>query len=117
MTNPIYRPKGKAREYSEDFALNIYTGCPHMCSYCYSPSVLRRNREEFHSIIKPREGIVEATEKQLEHWVKSGIAGKTVHLCFTCDPFPFGYDHAPTFEIIRLIKDRGNNVQIGRAHV
>lgn len=25
---PIYEPKGKAKEYG-DYALNIYTGCPH----------------------------------------------------------------------------------------
>lgn len=27
---PIYNPKGKAKEYG-DYALNIYTGCPHRC--------------------------------------------------------------------------------------
>lgn len=25
---PIYVPKGKAKEYG-DYAINIYTGCPH----------------------------------------------------------------------------------------
>lgn len=29
---PIYEPKGKAKEYG-DYALNIYTGCPHRCYY------------------------------------------------------------------------------------
>ena len=29
---PIYEPKGKAKEYG-DYALNIYTGCPHSCYY------------------------------------------------------------------------------------
>ena len=45
---PIYEPKGKAKEYG-DYALNIYTGCPHRCYYCFAPSVLRRDREKFHS--------------------------------------------------------------------
>lgn len=36
---PIYEPKGKAKEYG-DYALNIYTGCPHRCYYCFAPSVL-----------------------------------------------------------------------------
>lgn len=34
--NTIYVPKGKAREYG-DYALNIYTGCPHRCYYCFAP--------------------------------------------------------------------------------
>lgn len=25
---PIYEPRGKAKEYG-DYAINIYTGCPH----------------------------------------------------------------------------------------
>lgn len=105
---PIYEPKGAAREYGE-LALNIYTGCPHRCFYCFAPSVLRRDREAFHSIVEPRENIVEETQKQLK---REHITGKTIHLCFTCDPYPTGYDSTPTREIIKLIKDSGNNVQI-----
>ena len=112
VNNPIYRPKGKAKEYAEDFALNIYTGCPHGCSYCFAPSVLRKNREIFHEEVKPRDGIVEATKRQLDHWQKSGITGKLIHLCFTCDPFPYGYDHSPTLEIVKAIKKSGNHVQL-----
>lgn len=29
---PIYKPKGAAAEYG-DYAVNIYTGCPHRCYY------------------------------------------------------------------------------------
>ena len=35
-----------------------------------------------------------------------------MHLCFTCDPYPTGYDDTATREIIRLLKDAGNHVQI-----
>lgn len=105
---PIYEPKGKAKEYG-DYALNIYTGCPHRCFYCFAPNVLHKDREEFHTNVQPREGIVEATKQQLE---KEKIAGKLIHLCFTCDPYPTGYDTAPTREIIKAIKESGNNVQI-----
>lgn len=56
---PIYKPKGAAAEYGE-LALNIYTGCPHRCFYCYAPRVLHKDREAFHSIVEPRENIVEA---------------------------------------------------------
>lgn len=108
MVNPIYKPKGKAAEYG-DYAVNIYTGCPHRCYYCYAPSVLRKDRETFHSCVEPRKGIVEAVGNQL---AKGKIKGKTIHLCFTCDPYPTGFDTTPTREIIKLIKESGNNVQI-----
>ena len=105
---PIYEPKGAAKEYG-DLALNIYTGCPHRCFYCFAPSVLRRDREKFHSDVRPRENIVEETRKQLE---REGITGKLIHLCFTCDPYPTGYDTWTTREIIKLLKTYGNHLQI-----
>ena len=76
---PIYIPKGKAKEYG-DYAINIYTGCPHRCYYCFAPNVLHRDRELFHSNITPRENIVEETEKQI---ARENITGKLIHLCFT----------------------------------
>ncbi|MBR2890355.1 MAG: hypothetical protein IKC09_08790 [Oscillospiraceae bacterium] len=105
---PIYVPKGKAKEYG-DYAVNIYTGCPHRCFYCFAPSVLHRDREQFHSCVAPREGIVEALKAQIK---REEIAGKTIHLCFTCDPYPAGHDSSVTREVIKAIKDSGNNVQI-----
>ena len=108
MKPPIYEPKGKAKEYG-DMALNIYTGCPHRCYYCFAPGVLHKNREAFHSHVEPRHGIVEAVKAQLE---KEKITGKLIHLCFTCDPYPTGYDSSTTREIIKLLKEHGNHVQI-----
>lgn len=105
---PIYEPKGAAKEYG-DLAINIYTGCPHRCFYCFAPGVLRRDKEIFHSVVEPREGIVEETAKQIE---REKITGKTIHLCFTCDPYPTGYNTSPTRQIIQAIKESGNNVQI-----
>lgn len=105
---PIYEPKGKAKEYG-DMAINIYIGCPHRCYYCFAPQVMRRDRERFHSVVEPRPGIVEATKEQLE---REKIIGKTIHLCFTCDPYPTGYDTTVTREIIKAIKETGNHVQI-----
>lgn len=105
---PIYVPKGAAKEYG-DYALNIYTGCPHRCYYCFAPNVLHRDKEKFHSCVAPRDGIVEETKKQIE---REHITGKTIHLCFTCDPYPTGYDTTPTREIIKLLKESGNHVQI-----
>lgn len=108
IMKPIYEPKGKAKEYG-DYAVNIYTGCPHRCYYCFAPSVLHRNIEVFHSHVEPRTGIIDAVRKQIE---REGITDKLIHLCFTCDPYPTGYDTTPTREIIKLLKDSGNHVQI-----
>lgn len=105
---PIYVPKGAAKEYG-DYAINIYTGCPHRCFYCFAPSVLRRDREQFHNTVEPRSGIVDATERQIE---REGITDKLVHLCFTCDPYPNGYDTTATRDIIQALKNSGNHVQI-----
>lgn len=106
--NTIYVPKGKAREYG-DYALNIYKGCPHRCYYCFAPNVLHRDRETFHSCVEPRANIVKETEKYIK---AHNIKGKLIHLCFTCDPYPTGCDSSVTREIIKVIKDSGNNVQI-----
>lgn len=105
---PIYIPSGKAKEYG-DYALNIYTGCPHRCFYCFAPNVLHRDRQQFHEVVEPRKNIVEETRRQIE---REGITGKLIHLCFTCDPYPHGYDTTVTREIISLLKSAGNNVQI-----
>ena len=105
---PIYEPKGAAKEYG-DYAINIYKGCPHRCYYCFAPGVLHRQREAFHGNCEPRDGIVEAVAKQIK---QEHITGKTIHLCFTCDPYPMGCDSTPTREIIKLLKESGNHVQI-----
>lgn len=104
---PIYEPRGKAREYA-DLALNIFTGCTNGCEYCYAPAVLRKTPEQFEQAII-RHGILEATVRQLG---SGDYAGKTIHLCFTCDPYPSDMPTMITREIIEAIHDAGANVQI-----
>jgi len=104
---PIYEPKGRAKEYGE-LSINIYTGCNHGCTYCYAPLVLKKSREVFENV-KPRGDVVEATKRQLSN---GGYKGKTIHLCFTCDPYPAEIDTTPTREIIKAIKEVGAHVQI-----
>ena len=105
---PIYEPKGKAKEYG-DYAINIYTGCPHRCYYCFAPNVLHKQKEQFHSCVEPRKDIVEEVQKQIE---RESITGKLIHLCFTCDPYPKGCDSSATREIIKILKETGNHIQI-----
>lgn len=105
---PIYEPKGPAKEYG-DLAINIYTGCPHRCSYCYVPNVLKIDRDEFHKNISVRKDVVNAVREQLQ---REKISDKLIHLCFTCDPYPTGHDSQATRDIISLIKATNNHVQI-----
>lgn len=104
---PIYKPKGRAGEYG-DYAINIYTGCNHGCTYCYAAKMAKRFGKDFYHV-EPREGIVRATKKQIE---SEEIRDKLIHLCFTCDPYPADIDTNVTREIIKSIKDSGNHVQI-----
>ena len=105
---PVYKPKGAAAEYG-DYAVNIYTGCPHRCYYCFAPQVLHREREQFHNCVEPRRDIVTELRRQLE---REQITGKLVHLCFTCDPYPDHHDTTATRQVIRALKEYGNRVQI-----
>ena len=88
--------------------LYYHAGCNHGCTYCYAPKVLHMDRAAF-DVVRQREGIVEAVRKQLSTFPEKG---KTIALCFTCDPYPQGIDTTPTREIIRAIKTSGNHVQI-----
>lgn len=107
MNGPIYQPTGRAGEYG-DYAINIYTGCPHGCYYCYAARMSKRFGRDF-TLVEPKKNIVEAVRHQLE---KDKITGKRIHLCFTCDPYPTGYDTSATREVIKLLKAYGNHVQI-----
>jgi len=112
INKPIYEPKGKAREYGE-LALNIYTGCNHGCFYCYARKMAERYTSKdcisgFDNP-SPRTDIVESVKRQL---CSGKIKSRTIHLCFSCDPYPAEIDTTPTREIIKAIKDSGNHVQI-----
>ena len=98
QNNPIYKPTGKAAEYAH-LALNLYTGCDNGCTYCYSPSVLHVSREDF-AKCKPREGILEALEKQLPSFMETK---DRVLLCFACDPYP-EYEFFLTGQVLTFLK-------------
>lgn len=110
MNNPIYTPRGKALEYA-DLALNIYDSCAHGCAYCWAAKMHNRWHpgKPFGAKVIVREGIVEATKKQL---AKGNHKGKTILLCFSCDPYSSNVDTTPTREIIQAIKDAGANFTV-----
>lgn len=100
----IYEPKGKAREYCE-LAINLYRGCGHGCSYCYSPSVLRLTKENFKQA-QPRKDIISQIIKEAPQY-----SGKEIQLCFTCDPYQQIDDELQlTRQTIKILHE--NNISI-----
>ncbi|MBA7477124.1 hypothetical protein ES707_12522 [subsurface metagenome] len=78
----IYKPKGRAREYSP-LALNVYTGCDHGCKYCYVPGLLHKTRESLREDVRPRPDLVQQVGREAGR-----LAGEDqVLLCFTGDPY------------------------------
>jgi DNA repair photolyase len=95
----IYGPKGKAGEYGE-LALNIYKGCSHGCKYCYVSPILYQSPEQFHANPQARTLDYRTLNKELE-----SFRGKSVFLCFTCDPYqPIDSDLEITREIIQRFR-------------
>ena len=109
MFRPIYEPRTRAKEYS-DLAINIYNGCNHSCWYCYARKMHDRWKptEDF-ADVRQREGIIEATKRQLSG---GKYKNKKIMLCFMCDPYPALIDTTPTREVIKAIKEAGAHVQI-----
>jgi DNA repair photolyase len=101
----IYKPKGKALEYS-DLACNLYNGCQHGCLYCYAPLALRVHRDEYHAIANPRVFILEKLKKEAPKH-----KGKEVFLCFSCDPYGIG-DSTTTREAIKILHSCSVGVNI-----
>lgn len=82
MSNVIYEPRGKAREYSP-LALNVYLKCTHGCEYCYAPKCMQKSAETYFAKPEPRKDVVINLEKQL----KKEVPKKQVLLSFIGDPY------------------------------
>lgn len=108
MSGPIYKPSGRAGEYAK-YALNIYNGCSHGCTYCFAPSICRKDKVSF-TEIKPTKNVLNRLREQLKN--DDTFKGESVHLCFLCDPYPRGYDNELTDEIIDMLHEAGTHVQI-----
>jgi DNA repair photolyase len=103
----IYRPKGKAGEYGE-LALNHYKGCGHGCRYCYVPAILYQSPEQFHGNPQARALDQKTLDKELE-----GCRGKSVFLCFSCDPYQtIDVEAKLTREIIQRLQSYDVSVNI-----
>lgn len=107
----IYKPRGRAREYAP-LAVNLYAGCPHGCLYCYAPACLRRERNDFHRAANPRDGILDALERDAKRISAKSESTGPVLLCFSCDPYPRGCDTQTTREAIDILGRCGFKVSV-----
>ena len=104
----VYAPKGKAGEYA-DFAINLYRGCSHACTYCYAPGVVRRWRKDFYENVMVRKDILKKLRTEAPEY-----RGKKIFLCFTCDPYTL-INSVPgpiTREAIEILKKAGCGVEV-----
>lgn len=108
----IYCPKGRAEEYAR-WALNLFRGCGHGCSYCFGPQTLRMSRKEFHDSPRVRSaGFLTQLEKETRRCQEMGLKGRVL-LCFTCDPYqPINTQHGLTRKAIKLLHAADLNVQV-----
>ncbi|KKK78694.1 hypothetical protein LCGC14_2840970, partial [marine sediment metagenome] len=106
----IYHPSGRAGEYAnKGYAVNLFRGCTHSCSYCFSPSILRMLKEEFHASVSTAPDVLERLKADMK---RIGKVDKPIFLCFTCDPYCVDADTTITREAIKIILESGNTVNI-----
>ena len=99
----IYRPKGKAAEYSH-LAANLYTGCDHNCTYCYVPKMPNwRDRDFYKTPAAPRKDVIEKLRKEAP---KYRGTDERVLLCFSGDPYcPLEAEYELTRRAIEIFRE------------
>ncbi len=106
----IYETKGRAREFNE-LALNLFSGCGHLCIYCYGADVTHQSREQFEKLIHPRV-TVQDIRMSAERLALAGER-RRVLLCFVTDPYqPKEAETGLTRECIKTLHEYGLNVVI-----
>lgn len=94
-----------------DYTMNHVFGCAHGCTFpCYAFNMAKRfgNVRSYNDWIKPK--LVSNTLELLEYEIpkyKNKI--KSVHLCFSTDPFMVGYPEVSkmSLDAIKLLNDNG----------
>lgn len=91
----IYKPEGAALEYVPDgYALNIYKGCTHHCTYCYNS--LPRWSKDYFKDAAPKANLINNLVKEL----KTGkYVGKKIFMSFLSDVYQ------PAEKQLRLMPD------------
>jgi len=109
--NVIYRPRGRALEYSY-LACNLYGGmCPHRCSYCYVAGAMRKSRAQWEATPwYVRKDVIKWLERDAER-----LAGteERVLLCFHCDPYtPEAANFGVTRQALKVLRSHDVPFQV-----
>jgi DNA repair photolyase len=94
-----------------DYTINHVLGCSHGCNYpCYAMMLAKRfgKVKNYKDWCKPKLAVntLEILTKEIPKYKKNV---KSVHLCFTTDPFMYGYDEisSMSIEIIKMLNSNG----------
>jgi DNA repair photolyase len=111
MNGPIYRPKGRAREYAP-LALNYYDGCSGGCLYCYTEGLWPGYSTKTRTEIGVRKGFkLSALEEQLKTFHPGPL--EYVLLNFAGDPYsPAEDEHQVTRRVLELFYKHSIPVRI-----
>jgi len=105
----IYKPTGKAREYSP-LALNYFKGCDHGCKYCYVPRMMKRfNKNYNHSQVTCDLNLDELEKSILK--LSPEDRQKQVLLSFTSDPYNQS-ENGETRKVLRVLSKHQMHVAI-----
>lgn len=96
-----------------DYTINHVQGCAHGCKFpCYAMMMAKRfgKAKTYEEWCEPKlaENALEILDKEIPK-LKDKI--KSVHLCFTTDPFMYGYDEVSEMSIKIIKKLNANNIK------
>lgn len=96
-----------------DYTLNHVQGCAHGCKYpCYAMQMAKRfgKVKSYEEWCEPKlaENTLEILDKEIPK-LKDKI--QSVHLCFTTDPFMYGYDEVSDMSIKIIQKLNANEIK------
>lgn len=98
----IYDTKGRAKEFCEK-AINLYSTCGHLCTYCYGADVTHQAHGQFFRDAAPRAGILRQIERDARMMQARGERGPVL-MCFVTDPYqPVEREYRVTREAIELL--------------
>lgn len=110
MKSVIYETKGRAKEFNE-LAINLYTGCGHMCTYCYGANVTHQDKYDFEHNVKARV-TPDDIEQSAKLWAENGEK-RRILLCFVTDPYQqLDVETKLTRRTIEILHHYGLNVII-----